>query len=526
MTATNPVVGHSGEAHPGRLRVALTLKRPGVASLLALALYALVSFLYFDLRILTGHENQLIGMGADPQIFVWSLAWWPHAIAHDLNPFVTDLVWAPGKTNLAWITSVPGLALLFLPVTLLAGPFASYNAAMVVLPALAAWTAYLLCRRLTGLFWPSLVGGYLFGFSSYMLGQTSGGHPNLAFVAGIPLAALVIVRWVERDLRSRWLALSLGAIFGLQLLVSTEVALTMTVMLVTALVLAVALLPAHRARIAHIWAPLAWAALVAAVIAAPLLYYLVSDFQPEQIHITSDHYADLLNFAIPTPVSLLSFGWTRDVTSSFRSNYIEEGAYLGLPVLVIVGLYAWSRIRTAGGRFLVACFGAAILLSLGSRLTVAGHFSIPLPWALIGGRAPFNNVLTERLVLYVSLGPRRSWSPSGQPFSDAAGRGSLSRSSPSPRRSRTSAPPPAGPCRTRCRPSSPTRRTATASTWRDRPSAAGQRHRQCDALAGRGRLPVQDGRRLSGFQPPTRFLGSPASTRSLSTAASRPTSRT
>ncbi len=30
----------------------------------------------------------------------------------------------------------------------------------------------------------------------------------------------------------------------------------------------------------------------------------MSDFQPQQIHITSDHYADLLNFAIPTPVSL------------------------------------------------------------------------------------------------------------------------------------------------------------------------------------------------------------------------------
>ena len=46
---------------------------------------------------------------------------------------------------------------------------------------------FLLCRRLTGGFWPSLVGGYLFGFSSYMLGRTEGGHPNLTAVAGIPL---------------------------------------------------------------------------------------------------------------------------------------------------------------------------------------------------------------------------------------------------------------------------------------------------------------------------------------------------
>ena len=38
------------------------------------------------------------------------------------------------------------------------------------MPAVSAWAAFLLCRHLAGRFWPSLIGGYLFGFSSYELG--------------------------------------------------------------------------------------------------------------------------------------------------------------------------------------------------------------------------------------------------------------------------------------------------------------------------------------------------------------------
>ncbi len=83
-------------------------------------------------------RRDLIGGGSDPQLFVWSLGWWPHAVIHGLNPFVTHVLWAPHGSNLVWTTSVPGLALLLAPVTLAAGPGAAYNVAAVLLPALAA----------------------------------------------------------------------------------------------------------------------------------------------------------------------------------------------------------------------------------------------------------------------------------------------------------------------------------------------------------------------------------------------------
>ena len=54
---------------------------------------------------------------------------------------------------------VPGAALIFYPVTAIAGPLFAYNLAMLLCPVLAAFFTFLLCRRLTGQFWPALFGG-------------------------------------------------------------------------------------------------------------------------------------------------------------------------------------------------------------------------------------------------------------------------------------------------------------------------------------------------------------------------------
>src|SRR5689334_22444460 len=125
----------------------------------AFALYCAVSFAYFGSWVVAHPERTLVGRSTDTNVFIWNFAWWPHAL------------WAPSGLDLAWAVSSPGLSLAFAPLTLLFGPLASYNAAAVLMPALAAWAAFLLCRHVTKSFWPSLAGGYLFGFSSWMLGQ-------------------------------------------------------------------------------------------------------------------------------------------------------------------------------------------------------------------------------------------------------------------------------------------------------------------------------------------------------------------
>ena len=173
---------------------------------------------------------------------------------------------------------MPGLALLFAPVTALFGPDVSYNLAAMLVPAVSAFTAYLLCRHVTRSTFASLVGGYLFGFSSYMLGQEQG-HLHMTSVFLVPLIALATIRYLQGELDGRGVGWRLGVLFGLQFWLSTEIVVTAALALAVALVLAYPLLPATRARIRRLWRPLLGGAGLAAVIAAPLLYYLVTGFQ-------------------------------------------------------------------------------------------------------------------------------------------------------------------------------------------------------------------------------------------------------
>jgi hypothetical protein len=356
----------------------------------------------FGLRVLLHPGSRYVGTGADPQIFIWSFAWWPHAIVHGENPIVSHAIWAPDGVNLAWTTTVPGLAVLFSPLTAAIGAVAAYDVAAVLMPALAAWTAFLLCRRLTRQLWPSLVGGYLYGFSSYVAGQEEG-HLHASAVFLVPLVALVVLRHVDGELDAQGLVLRLGPLLALQLLFSTELLFTLTLALGCALVLALVFVPARRRRLVSALAPVAVSYVLAALLTAPFDYYLVTGFHSEAFHPPSDFVADLANVVVPTQITLAGHGWAGSIARHFPANDSERGAYLGAPAVVVVALYAWSRLRAAGGRFLVASLLLALLASLGATLTIDGHRSLSLPWAHVGYLPLFDNVLVVRLALYTTL---------------------------------------------------------------------------------------------------------------------------
>ena len=377
------------------------LRRPSV-SLTALAGYAAISFGYFGWRLLPHPGRSVLGLGHDPEISIWSFAWWPHALESLSNPFLTQALYAPTGTNLAWSPSAPGLALVFSPLTVLFGPVASYNVAALLLPALAAWSAYLLCRELTGSLWASLVGGYLFGFSTAMLRQQLLGHLNLTGVFLFPIVALVIVRFVRAELGARGLAWRLGALIAAQLWVSTEFAFTLTVALALALGLAYLLLRELRPRLRSALLPIAGAYGVGAVLAAPLVFYVLDG--PVSSRFVSDRstlLTDPLNFVVPTSVIMLG----GSTFSSYAANRTAGGsAYLGLPTLLIVVAFAFRGRRLPRTWFLVAALLVASLVTLGATLQVAGHRLLTLPWWRAAAHLPvFGDVLPYRLAVFSSL---------------------------------------------------------------------------------------------------------------------------
>src|SRR5690349_14613615 len=67
---------------------------------LAVAIYSAVSLACFGPRTLPQFWQSYRGLGADPTIHMWALSWWPYAIAHHLNPLITQTIFAPNGYNL------------------------------------------------------------------------------------------------------------------------------------------------------------------------------------------------------------------------------------------------------------------------------------------------------------------------------------------------------------------------------------------------------------------------------------------
>jgi len=383
--------------------------RPGIQAGVAFGLYLLVSLLFFGIPILRDIRHSYVGLGrpglgtgfTDPSVYMWSLEWWPHAFVHGMDPLVTHLVWAPQGVNLAWTTSVPGAAILAWPITATLGPVAAFNAWILLAPALAAWTAYLLCRHVTGAFWPSVVGGYLFGFSSYELAQMTA-HLNLALIFPVPLAVLLVLLRVQGRLKPIPFALLSAGTVALQFSFSTEIAFTMTLFGGLVGVLSLAIYPEARERLIRTagWTALSY--VVAAALLAPLVLALPgsSGFVPSNWH--SKYATDVLNLVIPTRTALLRPPGTGDIAHRFAAGLSEEGGYLGLLVLVVV-MFAAHEGRTRRGRLLLAALGLIVVASLGPELRVAGIERAPLPWALTADVPLVRMALPGRFMLHAWL---------------------------------------------------------------------------------------------------------------------------
>jgi hypothetical protein len=377
------------------------VRRRARVDLLVLLGFAAVSFAFFGWRLLPHPGRVLLGATQDPEVYVWAFAWWPHALGAFTNPFYSHALYTPTGVDLAWTVTVPALALAFMPLTLLFGPVAAYNVAALLAPALAAWTAYLLCRYLTRSTWASLVGGFVFGFSGSILREERWGNLHVEAIFLLPLIALVVVRHLRGELSGRGLAWRLGVLLALQLWISTEYAFTLTLVLAAGLALAYWLFRDLRPRVRGSLRPLAGGYGIGALIASPLLVYALTDFATGSFEPIRQSGSDLLNLVVPTDAIALGGSLFRHTTARYPDGGL--GAYLGLPVLLIVGLYGWRERRTAASRFLLLALGLTAFVALGTSLIVNGRTVVDLPWAAVVHLPGFGNALPFRFSAYASL---------------------------------------------------------------------------------------------------------------------------
>jgi hypothetical protein len=365
--------------------------------------YSLLSLLMFGLPIVAGPQHTILAADEiDSSQFMWFYGWWPHALLHGLNPFVTHHQFVPEGFNLQWSTSVPLPSLLLSPVTLALGPVVTWNAVQLAAPALNSWTAFLLCRHVTGRLGPSLLGGYVFGFSPYVLLHLTGG-PNAGLVPLVPVFVLLVLKRLDGSLGDGRFVVAMAGALTAQYLIFNEVLATATLFGAIALALAFALFKERRQEVLRVAGLLVVAYTAAAVLLSPFLaYFIFGDrYSPGATHFA----AALANFALPPSLTEL----THVLGVSFRGSSAQT--YIGLPLIALLAIFAWQGRGDRRVWLLVICLVVAALASLGAELTIRGGglderpegTGIPLPWALFDDLPLLRHATPGRFALYVAL---------------------------------------------------------------------------------------------------------------------------
>ena len=368
--------------------------------LLALLAYGCLSLALFGPWILGRMSTWFLSASTqDGSIFIWMFRWWPYAIGHGISPLHTTVAWAPTGINLAWVTSVPLPAVALSPVTAVLGSFFAFNLVELAAPALAAWTAYLLCRHLVGAFLPALAGGFFFGFSPYLIDEFGMGHPNLSLVFLVPLAAYLVVRLLDGSLPARLVIPLLGVVLGAQLYISTETFATLTLMGGLFALIGLAAGPLWRRRLRAAIGPVAGAYAVAAALGIPLFYAAAAWPRPYKpiLFATIGHGAqgggDFLRYLIPGRFTLL---WDGSHWGGYGNPW-----YLGVPLLVLVILFVVTERGRRSTWLLAAGVLVTLVLSIGDTFAVFGAHI--LPWRLAAALPLLSSAQPGRLVVYAFL---------------------------------------------------------------------------------------------------------------------------
>jgi len=383
------------------MRVLPRLQLPG-----ALLLYLAASVAIFGRHVVVAPDSRVVGdLGADKTIFMWNFVWWPHALAHLHDPFHTMAVWAPHGIDLAWITATPGASLPALPLTFTAGPVVAYNTLMLAAPAVAAWCAYLLCRKLTGRFWPSLFGGWVFGFSAFEVNQTDG-HLHMTLIFLVPLAALLVVMRVRGELRRRAFVVALALTLTFQFLFSTELFFMLTLVAVIVGALTWWRLPEVRPTLRPATRDAGYALALSGLLLAPywIHAFFVAGPPTHAIQSPSEYGADVLNFLSPTRRIWLQPGFAASLQHHFRGNGVEQTAYLGLPLVALGLAFMWQARKRRADSVLALALVVLVVLAFGPYVRAAGRVIGLGPWWLFAELPVTESALPVRLTMFVALG--------------------------------------------------------------------------------------------------------------------------
>jgi hypothetical protein len=359
--------------------------------------------------VLPGISGHLFTVYQDLTQSAWFVAWVPHALGHGLNPFFSGALDVPAGVNLQANTASPLLGLITEPLALVFSLVVRVNLLMVVAMPLSASAAYAVLRRWQVWVPGAALGGLVYGFSPYMVGHSLA-HISLTFLPLPPLMAWTVVCMVRGQWSPWWSGVLLGLLVTGQYLISPEVLAIVAVLIVVVGVFMAICHPSDiRGMVGGLVGPLAVAAGVAGALLAYPVWMMVAGPQ----HTTGSpwplinpYHNDVLSLVVPGPLQRVSLGMrSLGVRLIAASNPVEATGYIGIPVLIVVGIFAWRSRRSRRMQAALVVLVAAVVLSLGPHLTFNGDVTgFPLPFWLLDHLPLFKDILPDRIGLATGAG--------------------------------------------------------------------------------------------------------------------------
>jgi len=349
--------------------------------------------------VLPWTSERLFGVASDSVLAMWFLAWVPHALAHGLNPLFSNAILAPHGVDLAQNTEAPFLGLLTAPLALFMGPIARANTLMILAMPASATAAFVVLKK-WGV-WPvaAAIGGLMYGFSPYMVGESLG-HLVLMFLPIPPFIALTMVSILRRQGSPLRLGIQLGLLVTAQFLTEPEVMTSIALVTGWAVICAAVRFQSQvREAGPAVVRSLAIALGVAAVLLAYPIWMMFAGpqhYSGTAQAVNNPYYNDVMNLIAGGPLQRVSLGI--HFAGVPLSNPSEAGGYIGIPVLIVAALLAWRSRRSARMQLALVVWVGAVILSLGPHFWVDGHhIRIPLPFLVIQHLPLLDNLLPVRI---------------------------------------------------------------------------------------------------------------------------------
>ena len=358
----------------------------------------------------------------DPKLNAWLIAWTPFAVSHGVNPLFSHWVNLPYGANYSANVAIPLLGIIASPITALWGPVAAVNFLISLAFFGSAIVGYCFVRHWTTWRPAAFLGGLLFGFSPYVVAEGIA-HLHTMFVCLIPFIFIVLDEiFVRQRYSQRILGLVLGLLLIAQYFISSELLATTALMALLAGIL-VALFN-HREVRKHLMTALPGVVLAAGlaiiVLAYPVIYAVKGPLHYTYVLPSGQYQSDLLSALLPTSNQLIAPTSATAISDHFANNLSENGAYLGIPLVVLLAAAGAVCRRSKVVVIGVLLTLSAYFLSLGSPLLIHNNNTglhlpagilrhLPLVSGAVLARISVYAFLFAALVLGVAVERLRNW---------------------------------------------------------------------------------------------------------------------